>query len=395
MTRAAIEFNDQSLLIQSEDEARHYEPGYARLTEEGVVSGEEARAVAWREPQHTYNQYWCHLNLTPLANRHRHARHHADIAFAQLRSLWRQAECPESLVLLAPGSFTHAQLSLLLGLVNALPAETDAVLDSALAACLDIEEDTLFVDLHMHEAVLTVCSVEGGTLHIADQEVFPGSGVNQIYNSVARHISNHLIESYRFDPLHASETEQTIYDNLPHWLTRLGWEPDVSIKIESEKGELPCILRKDAIRQLVGERLAGLRAFIAEWSGCRLVLAHQSGLLAGVMDEFTEARVSRRSASTRRALAHCAEIQEQYAELRRIRELKRGVLEGGSEALNGEPLATHLMWGEQALPLDRPLSCGIVLSSASHGRNSHVMRLADVPLRPLAVSPTKQAKRLP
>ena len=77
MTIAALELNDQSLLIQAEDGALHAEPGFARLTGDGVVTGEEARAVAWREPQHVYNQYWCNLNQAPLPIRHRFARHNA------------------------------------------------------------------------------------------------------------------------------------------------------------------------------------------------------------------------------------------------------------------------------------------------------------------------------
>ena len=136
MTVAALELNDQSLLIQAEDGALHAEPGYARLTAEGIVTGEEVRAVAWREPQHVYNGYWCNLNQTPLPIRHRFARHHADIAFAQLRALWQSAGSPDSLVVLAPGSFADTQLSLLLGMVEALPARTGALIDSGLAACL-------------------------------------------------------------------------------------------------------------------------------------------------------------------------------------------------------------------------------------------------------------------
>ncbi len=87
MTIAALELNDQSLLIQAEDGAQYSEPGFARLTSDGIATGEEARAVAWREPQHVYDQYWCQLNQAPLPIRHRFARHHADIAFAQLRNL--------------------------------------------------------------------------------------------------------------------------------------------------------------------------------------------------------------------------------------------------------------------------------------------------------------------
>ena len=355
MTLAAIEFNDQSLLIHAEDETRFSEPGFARLTGEGIVTGDEARAVAWREPQHMYNQYWCHLNQTPLANRHRFARHHGDIAFAQLRKLWQQGGSADSLLLLAPGSFTRSQLSLLLGMVQALPAQPGLVIDSALAACLDAEGDTLYVDLHMHESVLTVCSPAGGAIRIIDQEIFPGTGISQIHNSVARHISDFLIESYRFDPLHSSSTEQAIYDQIPHWLTRLRWEPDVTIKLESDKGELPCILRQDAIKRLIGERLASIRPFIEEWQGCKPVLAHHSGLLAGLMDEFADARVARRSAGTRRVLARQTEIRAQIDGLYRVRELRREG-EVAAHRMNGEPLATHLLWGELAMPLSKPLS---------------------------------------
>ena len=114
MTVAALELNDQSLLIQAEDGALHAEPGFARLTDEGAVTGEAARAVAWREPQHVYNQYWCQLNQAPLPSRHRFARHHADIAFAQLNALWHNAGSPDELFLMVPGSFSDEQVSLVL-----------------------------------------------------------------------------------------------------------------------------------------------------------------------------------------------------------------------------------------------------------------------------------------
>lgn len=356
MTLAAIEFNDQSLLIQAQDETRYFEPGFARLTDDGIVTGEEARAVAWREPQHMYNQFWCHLNLTPLANRHRHARHHADIGFSQLRKLWQQGGSPDSLALIAPGSFTRAQLSLLLGLVKALPANPGLVVDSALAACLDCEQDTLFVDLHQHESVLTVCRPAGGAVRIVDQEIFPGTGINQIYNSVARHISDFLIDSYRFDPLHSSVTEQAIYDLLPQWLTRLRWEPDVSFKLESDKGELPFSLRQDAVRRIVNERLSSIRPFLEEWRSCAIVLAHHSGVLAGLMEGFDDARVARRSAATGRVLARHEEIRAQAEDLVLVRELQVEDVPAEAAAMNGQPLATHLLYGELAMPLSKPLS---------------------------------------
>lgn len=356
MTHAALELNDQSLLIQAEDGRQYAEPGFARLTKQGIVTGEEARTLAWREPQHVYNQYWCHLNQAPLASRHRFARHHADIAFAQLRKLWQQAGSPDCLIVLAPGSFTRTQLSLLLGMIEALPSETSAVIDSALAACVDAEGDTLHVDIQMHQTVLTVCQPRGGAIRIVDQEILPGVGMGQIQNSVARYVSHLMIESYRFDPLHSSATEQAIYDQIPHWLTRLRWHPDVSTKLETDKGELPCILRRDAVNKLVGERLAGVRSFLEKWRDCSLVVSHASGLVAGLMDGFDEAEVIAQTAGTRRCLSHRAEILDQVDDIYRVRALYRVETDAAARNVDGERLATHLLCGELALPLSKPVS---------------------------------------
>jgi hypothetical protein len=359
MTIAALELNDQMLLIQAEDGSLHAEPGFARLTKDGIVTGEEARAVAWREPQHVYDQYWCNLNQTPLPNRHRHARHHADIAFAQLRTLWQSAGSPASLIVLVPGSFARNQLSLLLGMVEALPSVASAVIDSALAACADVQRDTLFVDLQMHESVLTICQPRGDSISVVDQEVLPGLGMGQLQNALARHISDLMIGNYRFDPLHSSETEQAIFDQIPHWLARLGWEPDVSIKLSSEHGEHPCILNRDAIKALIGERLASARSFLEKWHGCTLLLSHTSGLLTGLVEEFSEAEVASQTTGTERCLLRYEEILGQVDDLYRVRSLHRS--ENGDETpgVNGERLATHLLCGDRALPLNEPVSIRI------------------------------------
>ena len=355
MTIAALELNDQSLLIQAEDGSLHAEPGFARLTADGIVTGEEARAVAWREPQHVYDQYWRQLNQAPLPTRHRHARHHADIAFAQLRKLWQNAGSPASIVLLAPGSFADDPLSLLLGMAAALPAEVSAVIDSALAACADAARDTLYVDLQMHEAVLTVCRPQGDAIVIEDQEIFPGLGMAQIQNALARHISDLVIASYRIDPLHSSNTEQAIFDEIPHWLNRLRWESDVSIKLQSEQGEQACILNREAIRALIGERLASVRAFIERWRDCDRRLSHGSGLLTGLVGEFSGAEVVGQTAGTHYCLSRSEDRLAASDELRRARELRRPEV-GEAPAANGERLATHLLCGDLALPLDRPVS---------------------------------------
>ena len=89
MTVAVLELNDQNLIIQTEDGTQHTEPGFAQLTANGIETGDSARAVAWQQPQHSYNQYWRQFNQLALPSKQRWARHHADIAWhTEYKLLW-------------------------------------------------------------------------------------------------------------------------------------------------------------------------------------------------------------------------------------------------------------------------------------------------------------------
>ncbi len=355
MSLAVLELNDQLLLIQAEDGLAHAEPGFARLSADGIESGVDARASAWLVPQNSYNQYWCHLNQTALAVKQKWARHHADIAFAQLRQLWHEVDSPDELVILVPGSFTDGQISLLLGLINALPASPVSVIDSALPACLTRRGDTLYLDMQLHQSVLSVGRTKGTTLSIVEQEIFPDLGLLQIYNSVARHISNLLVDSVRYDPLHTAKGEQAIFDQLPDWLTCLRWENEVSAVMHSDRGEHPFILRREKVSQLLAERLVNVRSFIARHPGCELLLSHTSGLLAGLTNDFDSAEVMGQSATIDQIFAMKADLPGQVDGLYRVQSLTHGQV---SQQHNDSqsPLATHVLFGDQALPLRKPVS---------------------------------------
>ena len=368
MSLAVLELNDQSLLIETDQGSQHAEPGFARLTQEGIETGEEARSSAWEQPQNSYNQYWNLLNQTPLTANEKWARHHADIAFAQLKHLWQGAGSPESLVMLAPGSFTDAQLSLLLGMAAALPCEPLAVIDSAVAACLEAQQDTLYIDMQMHQTVITRCRVASGKVSITDQEVMPDLGLIQVYNSVARYISNLLIDSARYDPLHTSKSEQFIFDHIPDWLTHLRWEGEVSALLETEQGELPFILRNDDLRRLVDERLINTRAFIQRHPGCELVLSQSSALLAGLADDLSVATEASQGQGIDYVLTHHPLILEQINGVYRVQSLQRG--ESSPAPVTGhQRLASHLLHGGSAFPLRKPVSIrvtadGLTLSNS-------------------------------
>lgn len=356
MTVAVLELNDQNLIIQTEDGTQHTEPGFAQLTANGIITGDSARAVAWQQPQQSYNQYWRQFNRLALPSKQRWARHHADIAFAQIKQLVAAVGSPEQLILSVPGSFSDEQLSLLLGLASAVTVEIVAVIDSALASSVGQDSDALVIELQLQQTVVTRLTKVDDRQQITDQEVIPDLGVMQLYNAVARHISDQLIADYRYDPLHTSDGEQLIYDQLPHWLMQLGWEDEISVTVPSAQGDLNLVLRKQQIAEILEQRLNGLNTLIKKHPGAELCFSHSASLLPTLLPQFAQAGLCKQNSG----IDNCFNLQDKLTagELQRISELQApGKSKTGASKKIHQ--ATHLLYQDHGYPLDQPISLHI------------------------------------
>ena len=362
MSLAVLELNDQALLIHTEQGQSISEPGFAQLTSKGIETGEAARSIAWRSPQSSFNQYWRQLNQLPLPSNQRWARHNADIAFAQIEQLLNATAAPEKLILSVPGSFSDEQMSLVTGLIDASSSQLYAVIDSALAAGLDCQNQTWIVELQLHQTVVSLIQPQDkgtqGSIEVVQQELIPDLGIMTIYNSVARHISNSLVTDYRYDPLHNSEGEQTIYDQIPTWLSTLTVKPEVTISISSPKGELPLVLRKHKIEELIESRLAKLTEILESTEKHDVVFTHSGAIIGRLVSRFATARLLSADQGCRNCFSVQQEIALESEQLHRIRSLKTGLLSDKitTNQTHQSAYATHLLYNNQAWPLATAIS---------------------------------------
>ena len=362
MSLAVLELNDQALLIHTEQGQSISEPGFAQLTSKGIETGEVARSIAWRSPQSSFNQYWRQLNQLPLPSNQRWARHNADIAFAQIEQLLNATAAPEKLILSVPGSFSDEQMSLVTGLIDASSSQLYAVIDSALAAGLDCQNQTWIVELQLHQTVVSLIQPQDkgtqGSIEVVQQELIPDLGIMTIYNSVARHISNSLVTEYRYDPLHNSEGEQTIYDQIPTWLSTLTVKPEVTISISSPKGELPLVLRKHKIEELIESRLAKLTEILESTEKHDVVFTHSGAIIGRLVSRFATARLLSADQGCRNCFSVQQEIALESEQLHRIRSLKTGLLSDKItiNQTHQSAYATHLLYNNQAWPLATAIS---------------------------------------
>lgn len=358
MTVAILELNDQALLIQSEEGQSHFEPGFARLTATGIESGDSARATAWSNPQNSFNQYWRQLNQLPLPSKQNWARHHGDIAYAQVKHMLESIGSPSALILAVPGCFTDDQLALLLGLAQAIPVEVKGVIDSALATGLQVQQETVLIDLQLQQSVVSLISNNEGKVAVSHQEVIPDLGIMYLYNGVARHISDRLIDDYRHDPLHSSEGEQAIYDHLPSWLMQLGWENEISVSLPSPRGELPLILRREQIGEIIEQRLTSLNAIIEKHPNAKISFAHSANLIPAILPRFATAEVMAQPLGVENCLAAQQQILSSSSTLHRITDLKTSDKKVKKSKIK-QRCATHLLFQDQAWPMDKPLSISL------------------------------------
>ena len=362
MSLAVLELNDQALLIHTEQGQSISEPGFAQLTSKGIETGEAARSIAWRSPQSSFNQYWRQLNQLPLPSNQRWARHNADIAFAQIEQLLNATAAPEKLILSVPGSFSDEQMSLVTGLIDASSSQLHAVIDSALAAGLHCQNQTWIVELQLHQTVVSLIQPQDkgtqGSIEVVQQELIPDLGIMTIYNSVARHISNSLVTEYRYDPLHNSEGEQTIYDQIPTWLSTLTVKPEVTISISSPKGELPLVLRKHKIEELIESRLAKLTEILESTEKHDVVFTHSGAIIGRLVSRFATARLLSADQGCRNCFSVQQEIALESEQLHRIRSLKTGLLSDKItiNQTHQSGYATHLLYNNQAWPLATAIS---------------------------------------
>ena len=383
MSTAVLELNDQALLIKTQDGELFCEPGYALHTEQGIITGLAAQQQAWLQPQNIYRDYWRQLNQAQLPGDQHWARHHADIAFAQLQSLLAKAGSPEQLILSVPSTFDDQQLSLLLGLIDALKTSIVAIIDSSLADCLylgdsikgnkDSEKQTLYVDLQMHQMVVSQVSFERSNLRIKAHQVIPDIGASHIHNTLASYIRDLAIKNHRYDPLHTSEGEQAIYDQLPALTRRIGGLAECDLSIASPRGDLQLLLRKKDIELLLANRLDSLNRLINKTAATDITFSHNTKLISAVHSGFSAARELNETQGVDNCLNYHQPLMEKSASLHRITSIQELLVNSGRRSTDTAPPApaTHLLYQGKAWPLDEPLSI------AMDGKRLNITQLVD------------------
>ncbi|MBT8422788.1 MAG: hypothetical protein KJP03_06700, partial [Gammaproteobacteria bacterium] len=354
MTSIIIEINDAALSISEGGELLLESPGYAVLDGDQLYLGNEALKLARIRPRWTNNRFWAELGNEPLSGATPQLRHHADLAYAHLASVWKQAGEPDCEVVFAvPGSWTTEQLGLLLGLAEELGMKVRCLVDAALAACAGSAEHNLsHLDISLHRVVLSELS-GGDTLARRRLLVLAEEGLVHFNNLWADTIADQFVHATRFDPMHSAATEQQIHDQLPACLLELNAHATAVVAVDDAGKQYSVTVRRD---QLVSAAAAAYPRIVRQLQqsagGGPILLSERFSGFPGLEDALAVVpgisieKLTPGSAA-RGCVAALEMIDPPSDEVRYYTELPRSK-QSSAAVPTAEPAPTHLLFRGQA-----------------------------------------------
>jgi hypothetical protein len=248
MGAVAIEINDSALTVASEAGVLASEPGFARVEGGRIVTGEEARARARLQPRRTSGRFWSALSMEPGSAGADIGKSAAELAYAQLESLWQRAGGDATdVVLVVPGGYRSEQLGLLLGLAQECGMPVRSLVDAAAAASVRPypNRQLVYVDASLYRVAVTLLDQNGAVQVRAEHAL--GQGLVSATDAFARRIADHFVRARRFDPFGHAEAEQALYDRLPGWLELLQREERAELALRHRDEEFRIVVERDPI----------------------------------------------------------------------------------------------------------------------------------------------------
>lgn len=309
MSCAVAELNDCEVTIVRQGEVLAHSPGVAVIGPDRIVLGEEALKSARLDPRNTFSRFWCNLGPDSLKHPTKLARHHADLAFAHLLSLYEQAGPVDELVFAVPGSFTSEQLSLLLGLAEAAPFTVTGLVDAAVAAAATAGAagPCEHLDLHLHHAVMTGLEASAMVDRTA-VKVIDDVGMAAVYDRCADCIAELFIRQSRFDPLHHAATEQSLHDQLPQCLRAVREEGEALFPVSHEGARYQARVSDEALTEALRPLCEKLAAALNPARRC--LLARRLADLPGFTERLAAAGVAVEILDEHAAAAGCVNYMQ-------------------------------------------------------------------------------------
>lgn len=274
-----LELNDAALTLHRDGRRLYQQPAIAAISGDQLSFGEQALKRARLHPQQANQQYLARMNADPLARPTKQVANHADLLYRHLLAL--KPLIDEPLIVAAPGFLAQEQLGVLLGIAQEADIGIRSFVDSAvlMASVTQLRPPIWLLDLHATRCCLTELDA-GSNVARAGCEELAAAGLNSCLDGWANLLADRFVQDMRFDPLHAADTEQQLYDQLHAW-ARDGGQGDLAVEIRQGETTRRGQLSATAVQNKLAQRLQPIAEKVP--SAAQLLVSPGSAALPGLL----------------------------------------------------------------------------------------------------------------
>jgi len=231
-----LEINDFELTLYRAGDVIYQAPAMAIVRDADMLFGEAALKQFRLFPRQANQQYLAKLNADPLSEPAKLAANHADLVYLHMKELTQVTSDP--LIVAVPGNLSRDQLGVLLGISQEAGIEVRGFVDSAVAAVASTPSPAALhhLDVHLQHFVVTEISVDAEVARRRAEEV-RDCGVANLVTGWMNLISDRFVRETRFDPLHAADSEQQLYNQVYEWLNGVHHHQEFGVVIRTAGGE--------------------------------------------------------------------------------------------------------------------------------------------------------------
>jgi hypothetical protein len=362
LTTAVFEINDAGIQLYVDQDRVAVSPAFAVLHNRQLHIGTEGFTRSRLYPGWTNNRYWEQLNTDPMPNATAQIRHHADLVFTHMETLWSMIQNKVDEVILAvPGCLDPAQLGLLLGIARECGMPVKGLVNSALVSLCDQVNSTtaLHLDIQLHHILLTTLKSEEH-LDVQESVKLTEQGLFTLWDRWANIIADLFIRNTRFDPMHQAETEQQLFSQLPDWVHRFegGKSKDITLSLDQSSHSVSVSTEKllTACANMYPQIVQQVRNHIPPGQHIQLFLSHQLKGLPGLRDSLnllpnTEVIQLEDSACVRGTLEHLDLIRSDSESVSYITRLTSSQTIAADRIDSLPSSTTHLLHNSIAVPI--------------------------------------------
>ena len=235
MSPAILNINNSGICLFQNDKVLYREIGIILNSDQGLLVGSKAMDSRRILPKNINYDFWGDLSESKIRSSLFSDYSSADLVSYQLKEVQQFINNNDPIIIIYPSYLDSENLSLLLGIANALDIQIITFIESSIAATKEkyFASKIIHLDIHLHGITASLMT-DKKDVSVEESIFIEECGLFQLYDNWIKLITESCIEQLRYDPMHSAKTDQLLYNKVSKIIDEVTKKNKVTINIDSE-----------------------------------------------------------------------------------------------------------------------------------------------------------------